>query len=93
MNPINTSVAGTSVPPRSPRAPRSPMVQPRFSPREGRSYQLSVQTYNKSAENGQLTNTGAPNKSKQKGQETRRKEEKGQSGNQAKKKVKGCLIM
>jgi len=89
MNPINTSVAGTSVPPRSPRLPRSPMVQPRFSPRAGRSYQLNSQLYGK-AENGQLTKKSPENKSK-----TKKKGGSGEDGtvNLRKKEVKSCMLM
>ncbi len=53
MNPINASLAGTSVAPRSPRPPRSPRLQQRGSPRVDYTSQLSTTSSHK-AENGQL---------------------------------------
>lgn len=92
MNPINTSLAGTSVAPRSPRAPRSPNIQSRISPRERRNYQLNVQSYGK-AENGQLTSGVSKTQNMAKSDDAKGKSETAQTCTRAKKNVKRCLIM
>lgn len=89
MNPINTSLAGTAVAPRSPRLPpRSPNLPPRFSPRDGRKAQTHQPPYYR-AESGQLTGFVWENKIKHEKQ--KRQVEKENS--EMKKKGKRCSIM
>ena len=89
MNPINTSLAGTAVAPRSPRLPpRSPNLQPRFSPRDGRKTQQNQAPYYR-AESGQLTDSILENKLKHEKQ----KKQVGKENSEMKKKGKRCSIM
>ena len=88
MNPINTSLAGTSVAPRSPRMPRSPLVQPRFSPIDGKRQQHATHSYQK-AENGQLTG----NIRNHKGNETCKEAAEKAKKTQNKGKLKRCIVM
>ncbi len=88
MNPINASLAGTSVSPRSPRPPRSPRIQQRASPRNELKHQVS--TTSSKAENGQLTT----NNSERSVTNSHKKDTLSENKNkESKKKEKKCLVM